>query len=162
METLHIWAGCRPPAPVLLLSTSKSLLFRALHLTAAELVDKQRWSLLLRSLKKDNPVKSQWNSMRLYLQSQIEQVAIRKHGSIQEMEQQRRSGALMHANKRRRDAVADRKKEDAEKDRVKVCGDCQPACQASSHACPTSAISAVKKCISCELQVNTTTVLCVR
>ena len=66
-------------------------------------------------------MKPQWNSMRLYLQSQVEAVAIRKHGSLQAMDQQRRSCALTQTAKRRRDSEADRKKEAKEKERVKVC-----------------------------------------
>ena len=66
-------------------------------------------------------MKPQWNSMRLYLQSQVEEAAIRKHGSLQAMDQQRRSCALMQTSKRRRDSEFDRKKEEKEKERVKVC-----------------------------------------
>ncbi len=72
------------------------------------------------SIKRDNPMKSQWNSMRLYLQSQVETVAIRKHGSLQAMEQQRRNGALLQTKRRGRDAHADRIREEAERERLEV------------------------------------------
>ena len=74
------------------------------------------------SIKRDNPMKSQWNSMRLYLQSQVETVAIRKYGSLQAMEQQRRNGALIQTKRRIRDAQADRIREEAEKERLEVRG----------------------------------------
>jgi hypothetical protein len=74
----------------------------------------------LGSLRRDNPVKSQWTSMRLYLQSQVEAVAVAKHGSLDELETRRRSQSLIQSEKRIRKTRDGREERESEQKRVKV------------------------------------------
>lgn len=52
------------------------------------------------SIKRENPHKAAWNSMRLYLLSQVEAVAAAKHGGLDELEDRRRSLSLCASERR--------------------------------------------------------------
>mmetsp|Transcript_1164 Transcript_1164/g.3415 ORF Transcript_1164/g.3415 Transcript_1164/m.3415 type:complete len:165 (-) Transcript_1164:627-1121(-) len=74
----------------------------------------------LGSIKRDNPMKSQWTSMRLYLRSQLEDVAIHKFGSFAALEQQRRSNHLQQNSKRERDRTRAAHKDESLERNMKV------------------------------------------
>lgn len=75
---------------------------------------------MLHSLRRDNPHKSQWSSMRLYLLSQVEAVAARKHGGLDSLEDRRRALSLGASERRiakKREGAA---AAEAQEKRVKV------------------------------------------
>jgi len=56
----------------------------------------------LRSVEKENPRQKQWGKMRLFLRSQVEQVALSRHGSARGLEEARVAAARGRAEARQR------------------------------------------------------------
>eukprot|EP00873_Tetraselmis_striata_P007281 jgi/Tetstr1/427545/TSEL_017671.t1 len=82
----------------------------------------------LGSIKRENPHKAAWNSMRLYLLSQVEAVAAAKHGGLDELEDRRRSLSLCAserriAKKRDGEALAQAKEKRIQRLQDKLCAE---------------------------------------
>ncbi|KAK9828674.1 hypothetical protein WJX72_001467 [[Myrmecia] bisecta] len=76
----------------------------------------------LGSIGKQNPHRKEWNAMRLYLQSQVEELSYTKYGGAEglEVERERQLTARLDARMKKRTQAARKDNEEAEKlDRIK-------------------------------------------
>lgn len=103
--------GCKAQEELIPKSTAKQLYL----LTDGDLKK-------LGSIQKDNPHKKEWNAMRLYMQSQVEEASYTKYGGFDGVQEARRQQLDAQAATRMKRKAAEAKKEtsqDARMDKIK-------------------------------------------